>query len=80
MNEVAAVPLGSLMATKSGSVDPSKFPAETFDLYSIPAYDRGEPDVVVGRRDWLLEADRQTWRCSAFQDRAAYSTCLGGGL
>ena len=40
--------LGSLMATKSGSVDPSKFPTESFDLYSIPAFDRGEPDVVVG--------------------------------
>lgn len=36
------------MAKKSGSVDPSKFPIETFDLYSIPAFDRGEPDVVVG--------------------------------
>ena len=48
MNEVAAVPLGDLMATKAGSIDPSKFPTEPFDLYSIPAFDRGEPDVAVG--------------------------------
>lgn len=48
MSDVATVPLGSLMATKSGSVDPSRFATETFDLYSIPAYDRGEPDVAVG--------------------------------
>jgi type I restriction enzyme S subunit len=36
------------MATKSGSVDPSKFPEEIFDLYSIPAFDRGEPEIVAG--------------------------------
>jgi type I restriction enzyme, S subunit len=42
------VPLGTLMAPKAGSVDPSRFLTETFDLYSIPAFDRGEPDVVEG--------------------------------
>ena len=36
------------MATKSGSVDPSKFTEETFDLYSIPAFDRGEPEIAAG--------------------------------
>src|SRR5688572_18280959 len=36
------------MATKSGSVDPSKFSQEAFDLYSIPAFDRGEPEVAIG--------------------------------
>jgi type I restriction enzyme S subunit len=36
------------MATKSGSVDPSKFTEEIFDLYSIPAFDRGEPEIVAG--------------------------------
>lgn len=36
------------MATKSGSVDPSKFPDEVFDLYSIPAFDNGQPEVVAG--------------------------------
>jgi len=38
------------MATKSGAVDPSKFPDEVFDLYSIPAFDRGEPEVVPGKQ------------------------------
>ncbi len=40
--------LGDIMATKSGSVDPSKFTEEIFDLYSIPAFDRGEPVIVAG--------------------------------
>jgi type I restriction enzyme S subunit len=48
VNAVSTVPLGSLMAAKSGSVNPAKCPAEVFDLYSIPAFDRGEPDIVVG--------------------------------
>ena len=34
---------------RSGTVDPSKYPDEFFDLYSIPAYDRSNPDVVAGR-------------------------------
>jgi type I restriction enzyme S subunit len=42
------IPLGQLMATKIGSVDPKKYPNETFDLYSIPAFDAGIPDVVKG--------------------------------
>jgi type I restriction enzyme S subunit len=40
--------LGDFVATKGGSVDPSKFPNEVFDLYSIPAYDSGEPEVRSG--------------------------------
>lgn len=42
------IELGAVMATKSGSVDPSKFTHETFDLYSIPAFDRGEPEIAIG--------------------------------
>ena len=34
---------------KSGSVDPSKFPGEVFDLYSIPAFDSRQPEVVAGK-------------------------------
>ena len=41
--------LGDLMAMKSGSVDPSRFPDEVFDLYSIPAFDRRQPEVVAGK-------------------------------
>jgi len=44
----SSIALGDIMATKSGSVDPSKFTEEIFDLYSIPAFDRGEPEIVAG--------------------------------
>lgn len=36
------------MPPRLGSVDPSAFPDEEFDLYSIPAFDRGTPDIVEG--------------------------------
>lgn len=36
------------MASKLGSVDPSRFPDESFDLYSIPAYDAEIPDIALG--------------------------------
>ena len=48
MTSVAYVPLSELMATKNGSVDPSKYQDEAFDLYSIPAFDRGAPEVADG--------------------------------
>ena len=44
-----SIALDEIMASKSGSVDPSKFPGEVFDLYSIPAFDSGHPEVVAGR-------------------------------
>jgi len=48
VSRALSIALGDIMATKSGSVDPSKFTDEIFDLYSIPAFDRGEPEVVAG--------------------------------
>ena len=48
MSLASSIALGDIMATKSGSVDPSKFTEEIFDLYSIPAFDRGEPEIVAG--------------------------------
>ena len=48
MSRASSIALGDIMATKSGSVDPSKFTGEIFDLYSIPAFDLGEPEVVAG--------------------------------
>lgn len=48
MRVVPIVPLSELMATKAGSVDPVKFRDEVFDLYSIPAFDKGQPEVAVG--------------------------------
>ncbi len=44
-----SIELDEIMATKSGSVDPVKFPDEIFDLYSIPAFDHGEPEVIAGK-------------------------------
>lgn len=49
MKKQPTVRLGELLATKSGSVDPSKHLDEVFDLYSIPAFDRGEPEIIAGR-------------------------------
>jgi len=43
------VEAGELMARRNGSVDPSKFPYERFELHSIPAFDAGKPDVLLGR-------------------------------
>ena len=49
MSAGASVELAEVMATRLGSVDPSKHQDEVFDLYSIPAFDRGQPDIVAGR-------------------------------
>jgi type I restriction enzyme S subunit len=42
------VALGDLMVTRPGTLDPSRFTGETFELFSIPAHDRDAPDVVTG--------------------------------
>ncbi len=36
------------MVTRGGSVKPSDFPDEEFELYSIPAHDRGGPEIALG--------------------------------
>lgn len=38
------------MPERRGTVDPSKFPDELFNLYSIPAFDSGVPEVVKGQQ------------------------------
>jgi type I restriction enzyme, S subunit len=48
VSRASSMALGDIMATKSRSVDPSKFTEEIFDLYSIPAFDKGEPEIVAG--------------------------------
>lgn len=48
MSEAPMLPLAELMVKRAGSVDPSKFPDEQFDLYSIPAFDKGSHEVVAG--------------------------------
>ena len=42
------VTLGDVMVSRGGSLSPSQFPTEEFELYSIPAHDRGGPEVVLG--------------------------------
>jgi len=44
------VEVGELMARRSGSVDPSKFPDELFELHSIPAFDAGRPELLRGNQ------------------------------
>jgi type I restriction enzyme S subunit len=44
-----SIALGEIMASKTGSVDPLRFPNEIFDLYSIPAFDSRQPEVLSGR-------------------------------
>jgi type I restriction enzyme S subunit len=40
--------LGELMIDGSRSLDPSRFPTEVFNLYSIPAFDSGKPEIATG--------------------------------
>ena len=43
------VEIGELQAKKNGSIDPSKFLDETFELYSIPSHDKGNAEILTGR-------------------------------
>ena len=42
------VPLGELMPSGIPSLNPAEFPNETFELWSIPAFDAGRPEIVTG--------------------------------
>lgn len=42
------VPASALMVKRGGSINPSKHPEEVFDLLSIPAFDKGEVEVLLG--------------------------------
>ena len=44
----SSVPAAELMVKRGGSVNPSKFPDETFELLSIPAFDKNEPEILKG--------------------------------
>jgi type I restriction enzyme S subunit len=48
MRAAASIALERIMPPRLGSVDPTAFPDEEFDLYSIPAFDQGEPEVLGG--------------------------------
>lgn len=45
---VKIVGLDEVIAKRNGSVDPAKFPDEVFELLSIPAFDAGKPEIMVG--------------------------------
>ena len=40
--------LGQFMKSGTGSVNPANFSKEEFDLYSIPAYDKYQPERLLG--------------------------------
>lgn len=44
------IEIGELMARRNGSVNPERFPAEEFELHSIPAYDAGAPEITLGAK------------------------------
>lgn len=43
------IEIGELQAKKNGSIDPSKFLDETFELHSIPSHDKGNAEILTGR-------------------------------
>lgn len=45
---VKMVKLGDLMLRAGGTVNPAAFPEEKFELYSIPAHDKGGPEYLAG--------------------------------
>lgn len=48
MSPVEMAPIGELMVSRSGTIDPSKFAEEQFDLYSVPAFDSRQPEILRG--------------------------------
>ena len=42
------VPLGDLFAERVPVLDPQRHPNEIFQLWSIPAFDAGKPEVILG--------------------------------
>lgn len=48
MSAAGTIALEGIMPPRLGSVDPSAFRDEIFVLYSIPAFDDGEPETVEG--------------------------------
>ena len=47
-HEWVELPLDVLGMPPTPNIDPSKFPTEIFELYSVPAYANKEPDIVSG--------------------------------
>jgi type I restriction enzyme, S subunit len=43
-----SITLGDLALQRGSSLDPQKYKNEVFELYSIPAFDAGIPEVIPG--------------------------------
>ncbi|MBL1140405.1 MAG: hypothetical protein HND53_00040 [Proteobacteria bacterium] len=43
------LPLGNLRGSKAKSINPSDLPDEIFELYSVPSFTEGVPEVVSGK-------------------------------
>ena len=42
------IELGEIYCKKGESINPLKYKQEVFELYSIPAYDKERPEVLIG--------------------------------
>jgi type I restriction enzyme S subunit len=51
------VPLGDLMVARTQTLNPSKYADEEFELHSIPSFDRGTPEIALGR---VIGSTKQT--------------------
>lgn len=45
---MSLIPLGALMPSRVPSLNPANFPNEDFELWSIPAFDSGQPERLAG--------------------------------
>jgi type I restriction enzyme S subunit len=45
---MSVVQLGKLMATQTPGLNPAQFKDEKFELWSIPAFDAGSPELLIG--------------------------------
>ena len=48
MTEWPLIELGRVVRIRKGTTTPTHFPKETFELYSIPGFDVGEPELLSG--------------------------------
>ncbi len=42
-------PLGEIRIDESSGINPIHFPDETFELYSVPSFESGKPEIVIGK-------------------------------
>ena len=43
------VTLDSINSRKSKSITPSQFPNKEFELYSVPIFSEGAPEIIMGK-------------------------------